>query len=98
MTALRLVEPADQFLKTPVCLPAGSPWNGMTLPNVPPADWPAALALDHAVDRIVRDALATGRTLQEIVSGVTTMAQSLSLPLTDAEINVRVHAQLMANT
>ena len=98
MTTFRLVESAEQCLKTPACLPAGSPWNGMTLPNVPLADWPAALALDHAVDRIVRDALATGRTLQEIVSGVTTMAQSLSLSLTDAEINVRVHAQLLANT
>ena len=70
----------------------------MTLPSVPTADWPASLMLDHAIDRVVRDALSSGRSLQEALARITELAQSIVPQLTEAEIDLRVHAQSIANT
>ncbi len=70
----------------------------MTIPAVPSADWPASLMLDHAIDRVVRDALASGRSVQEAVTRITELAQAILPQITEAEIDKRVHAQLLANT
>lgn len=70
----------------------------MTLPSVPSADWPASLLLDHAIDRIVRDALSSGRSLQEAIARISELAQTLLPQLTEAELDRRVQAQLLANT
>lgn len=70
----------------------------MTLPAVPSADWPASLVLDHAIDRIVRDALSSDRSIQEAVARITEIAEAILPHATEAEINQRVHAQLLANT
>jgi hypothetical protein len=69
----------------------------MTLPSVPSADWPASMVLDHAIDRVVRDALSSGRSLQEAVARITELAQSILPQLSEAELDQRVHAQLLAN-
>ncbi|HYI14751.1 MAG TPA: hypothetical protein VEX37_05140 [Thermomicrobiales bacterium] len=79
-------------------VPPGAVWNGMTLPAVPAADWPASLVLDHSIDRVVRDALSSGRSIQEAVTRVSELAQTILPHATEAEINQRVHAQLLANT
>ncbi len=70
----------------------------MTLPAVPSADWPASLLLDHAIDRVVRDALSSGRSIQEAVARVTELAQTILPQATEADIDRRVHAQVLANT
>ncbi len=70
----------------------------MTLPAVPSADWPASLVLDHAIDRVVRDALSSGRSFQEAVTRITELAQTILPCATEADIDRRVHAQVLANT
>jgi hypothetical protein len=75
----------------------GVDWNALTLPAVPAADWPASLLLDHTIDRIVREAIGSGRSLHEAITSVRELARSIVPQLTDAEIDVRVHAQVLAN-
>ena len=70
----------------------------MTLPAIPSADWPASLLLDHAIDRIVRDALTSCSSIQDVVARITEIAEAILPHATEAEINQRVHAQLLANT
>lgn len=91
-------EPAQDLPGAARIVPPGAAWNGMTLPEVPSAEWPASLLLDHAIDRVVRDALSSGRTLQEALIRVNELAQMLLPHMTEAEINQRVHAQALANT
>jgi hypothetical protein len=79
-------------------VPPGAPWNEMRLPQVPAADWPASLALDYAIDRVVREVLSSGRSLQEAIARVTELAETLGPQLTQAEIRRRVHAQMIANS
>lgn len=79
-------------------LPPGAAWNGFVLPSVPTADWPASVRFEHGLDRLVRDAVATGRTIQDIMTGVSALAQSLALPLSDRELTSRVKAHVLANT
>lgn len=100
MKRLTMSQPHEATVRTTVVtsIPAmGAEWNGMTLPAAPSADWPASLLLDHAIDRVVREALGSGKSLQEAVARVTEVAHSLLPQLTDAEIDVRVHAQVLAN-
>ncbi|HEX5165542.1 MAG TPA: hypothetical protein VFV93_09115 [Thermomicrobiales bacterium] len=70
----------------------------MTLPQLPAADWPAPLALDYAIDRVVREVLGSGRSVQEAITRVTELAEALGPQLTQAEIRKRVHAQMIANS
>ena len=79
-------------------LSPGAAWNGFVLPAVPSADWPASLAFEHGIDRLVRDALATGRSMQEITGSIAALAQSLALSVSETELTRRVHAQVLANT
>lgn len=97
MMLAHLEECADRPAMPSRVVPPGAAWNGMTLPAVPSADWPASLLLDHAIDRIVREALSSGRSLQEAVARITEVAQSILPQLTEAEIDQRVHAQSLAN-
>lgn len=77
------------------------PWsdaNEITLPQAPSAEWPASLLLDYAIDRVVRDAIGSGGSMQEALAHLAELAQSLVPHLTEAELDQRVHAQLIANT
>lgn len=78
--------------------PPGAAWNGFVLPSVPSADWPASLHFEQGLDRLVRDALATGRSIQEITFGVSALAKSLALPLSECELTRRVKATVLANS
>jgi hypothetical protein len=98
MMTVNHVDPTPSSTMTPRVVPQGAVWNGMTLPSIPSADWPASLVLDHAIDRIVRDALASGRSIQEAVARITEIAEAILPHATEAEIDLRVHAQLLANT
>jgi hypothetical protein len=89
------VEPRPVMLRN---LAADVAWNGMTIPAVPAADWPASLLLDHAIDRIVRDTLSSGRSLQEAVSRISEFASTIVPQISEAELDRRVHAQALANT
>ena len=98
MMTVNHVEPTPSSTMTPRVVPQGAAWNGMTLPSIPSADWPASLVLDHAIDRIVRDAIASGRSIQEAVARITEIAEAILPHATEAEIDLRVHAQVLANT
>ena len=76
----------------------GAPWNGMTLPDVPTADWPASILLEQAIDRVARDAISSGRSMHEAVAKITEMTQSLLPQVSEAELDRRIHAQLLANS
>lgn len=100
MKRLKQMQPTESVTTSTmaIMIPSMGPeWNAMTLPAVPSADWPASLVLDHAIDRVVREALSSGRSLQEAVARVTELANSILPQITDAEIDVRVHAQVLAN-
>lgn len=100
MKRLMRWEPVQTPIRTPAVIqlpPMGTEWNAMTLPVVPSADWPASVLFDHAVDRIVRDVFSSGRSLQEAVVHVTELAHTLLPHISDAEIDERVHAQVLAN-
>jgi hypothetical protein len=97
MTVYHL-QPDPSPVTAPRFVPQGAAWNGMTLPAIPSADWPASLVLDHAIDRIVRDALSSCSSIQEVVARITEIAEAILPQATETEINQRVHAQLLANT
>lgn len=78
--------------------PQGAAWNGLTLPDVPTADWPASVVLEQAIDRVARDAISSGRSLQEAVARITELTQSLMPQVSEAEIDKRIHAQMMAHS
>ena len=86
------------LMTTPRNLAAGAYWNGLTIPEVPSADWPASVILDHAIDRIIRDCLSSGRSLHEAVSRISELASTIVPQITEAELDRRVHAQAIANT
>ncbi len=76
----------------------GAQWNGMTLPDVPTADWPASILLEHAIDRVARDAISSGRSMHEAVAKITELTHSLLPQMSEAELDKRIHAQLLANS
>jgi hypothetical protein len=92
------VTPVESRQVPPVNLAVRADWNGMTIPAVPSADWPASLLLDHAIDRIVRETFSSGRSLHEAVSRITEFASTIVPQITEEEIDRRVHAQALANT
>jgi hypothetical protein len=92
------VMPVESRRVPPPNLAARADWNGMTIPAVPPADWPASLLLDHAIDRIVRETFSSGRSLHEAVTRITEFASTIVPQITEEEIDRRVHAQALANT
>jgi len=77
---------------------AGSAWSELTPPIVPSAEWPASVLLDHAIDRIIRDSLSSGRSLHEAVSRISELAGTIVPHISEAELDRRVHAQVLANT
>jgi hypothetical protein len=79
-------------------LPPGAAWHGFEVPEVPTAEWPASPLFEQGLDRLVRDALATGRSIHDIMAGVATLAQSLAMPLSETDLTQRVKAHVLANT
>jgi hypothetical protein len=98
MMTVRPVEPAPPPTTAARVVPPGAAWHVMTIPAVPTADWPASLVLDHTIDRIVRDAISSGRSIQDVVARIIEIAERILPTATEAEIYKRVHAQLLANT
>lgn len=53
---------------------------------VGPADWPGAPAVTLTIDRIVREALSTGKTLRETYGEVRTILNSVGLHPNDDDL------------
>jgi hypothetical protein len=69
-------------------------WAGFDPDILGQVDWPGAPAVSLAIDRIVRDALATGLTLRETYQQVriTLIAQGVQPDKIDLERCVKDHA------
>ena len=98
LMATTFIELTDRRPLPAGTLPPGAAWQGFVLPAIPSADWPLSLTFDHAIDRFIREAVSANWSVAEMVTGIGAIARSLSLPLNDAEINRRIHAQLVAQT
>ncbi|HEX5164452.1 MAG TPA: hypothetical protein VFV93_03575 [Thermomicrobiales bacterium] len=89
---------APEVARRGCTLPPGAAWNGFVLPDVPTAEWPASPLFEQGLDRLVRDALATGRSIHDILTSVAALAQSLAMPMSETDLTRRVKAHVIANT